>query len=96
MLMSVLGCIKPTIPQNIRGTLTLSDYNSIYTLRFIIILYRLYNRASFKYLGQLPPINYVYIIIFAPNLQRASIYSVIEFLPYSTAIKLLLLYNTYI
>ena len=78
-----------------RGTLTLSDHNSAHTLRFIIILYELCNRASFKHLGQLPPINYVCIVAFAPNLQRAAFYSVTEFLPYSTAIKLLPLHNTH-
>ena len=66
-----------------------------HTLRFIIILYESCNRASFKHLGQLLPINYVYIVAFAPNLQRASFYSVTEFLPYSTAIKLLPLHNTH-
>ena len=92
---SVPGRAKPTVPQNMRGTLTLSDNNSAHTLRFIIILYESCNRASFKHLGQLPPINYVYIVAFAPNLQRASFYSVTEFLPYSTAIKLLPLHNTH-
>ena len=94
-LTSVLGRVKPIIPQNIRGTLTLSDHNSIHMLRFIIILYKSCNRASFKHLGQLPPINYIYIVTFAPNLQRASFYSIIEYLSSSTTIKLLLHYNTY-
>ncbi|XTI86138.1 hypothetical protein V2W45_1379820 [Cenococcum geophilum] len=50
------------------GTLTLSDYNSAHTLSFTIIPYK----------STLLPINYVYIIAFAPS-----------FLPYSTTVKLL-------
>jgi hypothetical protein len=49
----------------------------------------------FEDLGRLLPINYVCIIAFAPDLQRVSFYSVTEFLPYSTIIKVLLLHNTH-
>ena len=37
-LTSVPGHAKPTVPQNIRGTSTLSDYNPAHTLIFTIIL----------------------------------------------------------
>ncbi|XTI90785.1 hypothetical protein V2W45_1411444 [Cenococcum geophilum] len=72
-----------------RGTLTLSDYNSAHTSSFTIIPYKSCAVATFKYLGPLLPINYVRIIAFAPSVQRASLYGITEFLPYSTTVKLL-------
>jgi hypothetical protein len=86
---------KPTVPENITGTLTSSDYNSAHTSSFTTIMYKQYTVAIFKDPGRLLPINYVCIVALAPNLQRASFYSVIEFLPYSTTIKLLPLHNTH-
>jgi hypothetical protein len=64
-------------------------------LIFTIVLYKSCAIATFKHLGPLLPINYICIVAFVPNSQRASFYSVIEFLPYSTTVKLLPLYNTY-
>ena len=69
------------MPKNIRGILTLNNLNSIYILIFTIVLYKSYTVATFKYLGLLLPINYIYIITFTPNSQRASFYNIIEFLP---------------
>ena len=61
---------KPPIPQNIRGTLTLSN-NSAYTLIFTIIPYKSCVVVTFIRLEPLLIKNYIYIIAFAPNMQRA-------------------------
>ena len=71
------------------GTLTLSNYNSAHTSSFTIILYKSCAVATFEHSGPLLPINYVCIVAFAPNSQRASFYSVTMSLHYSTTIKLL-------
>ena len=51
--------------------------------------------AILEDLERLLPIYYVCIVAFAPDLQRASFYSVTEFFPYSTTIKLLPLHYTH-
>jgi hypothetical protein len=77
--------------ENILGTSTSSNYNSICTLSFAIFLYKLYTVANFKHLGYLTLLNYVCTVAFRLDLQRASFYSVLDFLSYSTtAIPLLL------
>ena len=93
--MSVLGGAKPTIPQNIRGTLTLNNLGSVYILIYPIILYKSCAMATLEPSEPFLWKKIIYIIAFAPNLQRASFYSVIMSLPYSTTVKLLLRYNTY-
>lgn len=51
--------------------------------------------AIFEDPGRLSSMNYVCIVAFAPDLQRASFYSVTKFLPYSITTKLLPLHNTH-
>src|ERR1700722_3721956 len=67
------GHAKPTVPQNIRGTSTLSDYNPAHTLIFTIILYKSCAAATFTHLEPLLLKNYVCIVAFASNTQRALI-----------------------
>jgi hypothetical protein len=86
---------KPTVPENITGILTSSDYNFAHTSSVTKIMYKNVLWLFFEDLGHLLPINYVCIAAFAPGLQRATFYSVTEFLPYSITMKLLPLHNTY-
>ena len=72
-LTSVPGHAKPTVPQNIRGTSTLSDYNPAHTLIFTIILYKSCAATTFIHLEPLLLKNYICIVAFAPNAQRALI-----------------------
>ena len=77
--------------ENIISTLTLSDYNSMYTLSFNIIRYILYAVATLKYLKLFQSVNYICIIAFLPNTLKAFFYSKIIFLFYSIIITFLLL-----
>jgi hypothetical protein len=63
----------------------------VHTLVSAIILYKSCAVATPKHLNPFLPKNYVRIVAFAPNLQRAFFYSRTVFLPYSTTVKLLLL-----
>jgi len=60
-------------------------------LIFIIILYKSCTIATLKHLEPFLPKNYIHIVAFTPNLQRALFYSKTMFLYYSTTTKLLLL-----
>ena len=72
-----------------RGTLTLSNYNSVHILCFIIIIYKSYTIATLQYSRPFISINYARIVAFAPCSQRASFWGVTMSLHYSTTIKLL-------
>jgi hypothetical protein len=61
----------PSVPRQTRGTLTLSNSISINTLVSAIILYESCTIAISKYLESFLSKNYVCIIAFMPNLQRA-------------------------
>lgn len=52
-------------------------------------LYKSYTIATPKHLEPFLPKNYIRIVAFTPNLHRAFFYSRIDFLPYSTTVKLL-------
>ena len=72
-----------------RGTLTLSNYNSAHTSCFTIIIYKSYAVATLQYSRPFISINYACIVAFAPCSQRASFWGVTMSLHYSTTIKLL-------
>ena len=79
------------MPRKIIGTLTLSTLNSIPILISPIFLYKLYSITSSKYSKPFLLEHYICIITLTPNLQKVSIYSIIEFLYYISTIKLVLL-----
>ncbi|XTI85404.1 hypothetical protein V2W45_1374530 [Cenococcum geophilum] len=55
-----------------RGTLTLSNYNSAHTSCFTIIIYKSYAVATLQYSRPFISKNYARIVAFAPCSQRAS------------------------
>ena len=69
--------------------MTSSNSESVHTLVSAIVLYKSYTIATPKHLEPFLPKNYIRIVAFAPNLHRAFFYSRIDFLPYSTTVKLL-------
>jgi hypothetical protein len=78
------------VPRKLIGTLTSSDTNSMNSRNFtyfcISNVQRLFLNARTS-----PSIeNYIRVIVFAPNLQRASFYSKTGLLLHSTTIKLVL------
>jgi len=75
--------------RDIMGTSTSSNSESVNTLVSAIVLYKSCAVATPKRLEPFLPKNYVRIVAFAPNLQRAFFYSKTDFLPYSTAVNLL-------
>jgi hypothetical protein len=77
------------------GTLTSSRNNSAHTSSFTKTIYKKCTVAIFEDPGHLSPINYVCVVAFASDLQRASFYGMTVFLPYSTTIKHLPLHNTH-
>ena len=88
-----MGGGKPTVPENVRGTWTSTSLDSMYTSTFTIFLYKPYTIAISTYLGPSYLENYARVIAFKPDLRRVSFYNVIDFLLYSTTVKLLLLYT---
>lgn len=58
-------------------------------LIFTIILYKSCTIATLKHLEPFLPKNYIHIVAFTANLQRALFYSKTMFLYYSTTTKLL-------
>ena len=78
------------MPENVRGTWTLSGSDSMYISTFTMFLYKPYTMAISVYSRFFYLENYARIIAIEPNLQRASFYSITNFLPYSTTAKLLL------
>jgi hypothetical protein len=77
------------VPRHMGGTLTSSNSESVHTLVSAIVLYKSYTIATPKHLEPFLSKNYIRIVAFAPNLHRAFFYSRIDFLPYSTTVKLL-------
>ena len=75
--------------RHIRGTLNLSNADSVHTLIFTAILYALYTIAILKYLEALIFKIYIRVIALTLNSRRASFYRLADFLPKSTTIKLL-------
>ena len=79
--------------ENVRGTWTSSGSDSMHTSTFTIFLYKPCTMAISAYSGPFYLVNYTRVIAIKPDLQRASFYSVIDFLPYSTTVKPLLFYT---
>jgi hypothetical protein len=76
--------------RNMRDTLTSSNSKTVHTSIFSIIIYKSYAVATIRHLGCILPKNYVFIVAFTLNLQRAFVYSITVFLyHHGTIIKLL-------
>ena len=65
---------KPTVPENLMGTLTSSDYNFAHMSNFIYVEYRYYTVATLDYLESLRPKNYVRIGAFSLDSLRVLFY----------------------
>jgi hypothetical protein len=76
------------VPRNLRGTLTFKICAHV-NIHHDSTVHRSYTIAIFKHLEPFLPKNYIHIVIFTPNLQRALFYSKTIFLYYSTTTKLL-------
>lgn len=63
-----MGGGKSTVPEDIRGTLALSNPDSIHILTFIIILYMLYIIAISKYPKPSYLKKYICVNTIKPNL----------------------------
>src|SRR4051812_29141806 len=72
-----------------RGTLTSSNSDSVRASVSVIVLYKSCTVAIPEHVELLSPKNYVRVVAFPPNLQRAFFYCRTDFLPHSTTIKLL-------
>jgi hypothetical protein len=79
------------VPRNIRGTLTLSNSDSVYMLISIIVLDKSCTIAIIKHLELLISKNYVCIIALRLIYKEPFFYNRINFPPYNTTIQLLLL-----
>jgi hypothetical protein len=77
--------------RKLRGTLTLSNLNSMYTLIQLIILCKSYSVATLEPLKPLLLNNYVRVVTLTPDLRAASFHDAREFFHYSSVINLLLL-----
>ena len=78
---------KPTVPENMRGTLTSSDYNFAHTSNSTKVMYKYYAVATLEHLELFRPANYIYIIAISSDLLRVFFYSKIFSIRYSTTIK---------
>ncbi len=87
---------KPTVPENIMDTLISSDYNSAHTSNFTPIRYTQCAVANLEHLEPFQPINYIRIVAFSPNSLRAFFYGETISIRYSTTIKPLPSYNSYV
>ena len=58
----------PTIIGQIKGLLTLGNLNTIYILKVLIIVYRLYTIVLLNPLEANCWENFIYIVVIAPNL----------------------------
>ena len=81
------------------GTLTSSILKSVHTLVSLIFSYKLYSVATPGHPEPLLLENHVHIIALTPDLQRASFYTITDFLHYSSSteviLSLILIKNTY-
>jgi hypothetical protein len=94
-LVSSCGCLVTCIPawretlDKIKGYI---DFKQLGLYAYVDISYSntcQYTVATAEYSLQLPPKNYVRIVVFAPELRRARFHGVPEFLRHCTIIKLL-------
>ena len=83
------------MPKKIIGTLTLNILKSVHTSIFPIIFYKLCSIVTPGHPKLLLLENHVRIIAITPNLQRVSIYSVIDFLYHSFYHRAYTTPNTY-
>ena len=79
--------------ENMRGTLTSSGSNFVHTLTFTIFLYKSCTMTISKYSEPFYLENYARVVIFEPNLQRALLHDITDFLLHSTTAKFLPLYT---
>ena len=82
-----MGGGKPTVPENMSGTLTSSGYNSAHTSSFNIIMYKDFVTATFKHLRLLQPENYIRIAAFSPDSLKVFFCGETISIRYSTTIK---------
>lgn len=80
-----MGGGKPTVPENLMGTLTSSDYSSAYTLSFIYIRYASYYVNTIEH--SFRSVNYIRVIAFSPYTLRVFFYDKMISLLYSTTVK---------
>jgi hypothetical protein len=71
---------KPTVPRKTIGTLTLGNLNSVYTLIFLLFLYKSYSVATPKCLDPFSLEIYIRIVAFMPVLQIVSFRRAVKFL----------------
>jgi len=86
---------KTGVPKKIIGTLTLSILKSAHTSISPIIFYKLCSVATPEHPEPLLLENHVRIVALTPDLQRVSLYSVIDFLYYSFHHRAYTIPNTY-
>ena len=65
---------KPTVPENIMGTLTLSDHEFAHTSNLTNFRYRYYTLATLDYLEPVKPEKYVRVVAFSPDSLRTFFY----------------------
>lgn len=88
-----MGGGKPTVPEDMRGTLTSSGSDSVHISTFTIFLCKPCAIAISGYSGPSHLENYVRVVAVEPDTQRASFHGVIDFLSHSTTAKLVSLYT---
>ena len=82
-----MGGGKPTVPENMMGTLTSSDHNFAHILNHTNIRHVYCAAATLGgYLEPLGPVNYIRIVAFSPNSLRAFFHGETIFIHYSTTI----------
>ena len=84
-----MGGGKPTVPENLMGTLTSSDDCSAHTSSFTYLRYASYAVATVDYLKPFRLENYVRVVAFSPDSIRAFFYSGTISLLYSTKMMFL-------
>jgi hypothetical protein len=77
------------VPRHITATLNSSNTDSVHTLIFTAILYKLYTIAILKHLEALIFKNYIRVDALKPNSRRASFRNLADFPPNKTTVKLL-------
>ena len=81
---------KPTVPENLMGTSTFSDYDSAHTSKFTNFSSIPCAAATLETLNPFQFVNYIHIIDFSSNLLKAFFYSGIISIRYSMILKSLL------
>ena len=63
---------KPTVPENMTGTLVRIKYNSVHTLSTIKSVYKRSAVAIVEHLESLKSVNYIYIVACSHDLLKPS------------------------